>query len=126
MDRRAEILNDENQVKGGDEAERQTALAEYDICETPDEAAFDDLVSLAAQLCGTSSAAILFLDGERQWLQASLNLDDHSRACATALCARAVAHAPDINGVLGPTLPIGANFGGLGAGHFVHGMWLAG
>jgi len=87
-------LNDENQVKGGDEAERQTALAEYGICETPDEAAFDDLVSLAAQLCGTSSAAILFLDGERQWLQASLNLDDHSRACATALCARAVAHAP--------------------------------
>ena len=36
-----------------------------------------------------------------------------------------VAHAPGLNGVLGPTLPVGANFQGLGAGHFVHGIWVA-
>jgi peptide/nickel transport system substrate-binding protein len=37
----------------------------------------------------------------------------------------AVAHEPRINGVFGPTLPVGANFQGLGVGHFVHGMWVA-
>ena len=36
-----------------------------------------------------------------------------------------VASSPDVHGILGPTLPIGANFKGLGAGHYVHGMWLA-
>lgn len=36
-----------------------------------------------------------------------------------------VASSPDVRGVTGPTLPIGANFPGLGAGHFVHGLWLA-
>jgi peptide/nickel transport system substrate-binding protein len=37
-----------------------------------------------------------------------------------------VSHAPDINGILGPTLPHGAGFPGLGTGHYVHGMWRAG
>ena len=36
-----------------------------------------------------------------------------------------IASNPDVNGILGPTLPIGANFPGLGTGHYVHGMWLA-
>ncbi|HVM53370.1 MAG TPA: ABC transporter substrate-binding protein, partial [Acidimicrobiales bacterium] len=35
----------------------------------------------------------------------------------------AVAHKPDVHGVQGPTLPIGANFPGLGTGHYVHGIW---
>ena len=34
-----------------------------------------------------------------------------------------VAHQGGLNGVYGPTLPVGANFQGLGAGHFVHGIW---
>lgn len=37
----------------------------------------------------------------------------------------AIAHAPEINGLLGPTMPIGANFPGLGVGHWVTGMWLS-
>lgn len=38
----------------------------------------------------------------------------------------AVGSVPGINGVYGPTLPIGADFQGLGAGHFVHGIWREG
>jgi peptide/nickel transport system substrate-binding protein len=38
----------------------------------------------------------------------------------------AVGHHADIKGVLGPTIPRGANFPGLGTGHFVHGMWYGG
>jgi peptide/nickel transport system substrate-binding protein len=35
-----------------------------------------------------------------------------------------VAYAPNIHGLLGDTMPMGANFPGLGAGHFVTGMWV--
>ena len=87
-------MNDQNEEKGRDEAERQAVLIEYGIYEMPDEAIFDDLVSLAAQLCGTRSATLLFLDDERPWFKASHNLDDHNRAIAAALCARAMAQPP--------------------------------
>jgi peptide/nickel transport system substrate-binding protein len=30
----------------------------------------------------------------------------------------------NVHGILGPTLPMGANFPGLGAGHLVTGMWV--
>jgi peptide/nickel transport system substrate-binding protein len=36
-----------------------------------------------------------------------------------------VSHSPAVNGLLGPTMPVGANFPGLGTGHFVTGMWVA-
>jgi peptide/nickel transport system substrate-binding protein len=35
-----------------------------------------------------------------------------------------VAYSPNVHGLLGPTLPAGSNFPGLGAGHFVTGIWL--
>lgn len=92
MDRRAEILNEEDQDQ--DEAERRAALAEYGVFEIPDNTAFDDLLSLAADLCGTSSAAILFPEFGRHHFLASLNLDEQGRACASALCTRSMAQAP--------------------------------
>jgi peptide/nickel transport system substrate-binding protein len=36
----------------------------------------------------------------------------------------AIAHQTNVHGVQGPTLPAGANFPGLGTGHYVHGMWV--
>jgi peptide/nickel transport system substrate-binding protein len=36
----------------------------------------------------------------------------------------AVAYQSNVHGLLGPTMPSGANFPGLGAGHFVTGMWV--
>lgn len=36
-----------------------------------------------------------------------------------------VASTPEVNGLLGPTLPAGGNFPGLGAGHLVQGIWLS-
>lgn len=36
----------------------------------------------------------------------------------------AVAAKPNVHGLLGPTLPAGSNFPGLGAGHFVTGVWV--
>lgn len=36
----------------------------------------------------------------------------------------AVAYKPNVHGILGPTMPMGANFPGLGAGHWVTGVWV--
>jgi peptide/nickel transport system substrate-binding protein len=36
----------------------------------------------------------------------------------------AVAYKTSVHGLLGPTMPLGANFPGLGAGHFVTGVWV--
>jgi peptide/nickel transport system substrate-binding protein len=36
-----------------------------------------------------------------------------------------VSHRPEVNGLLGPTMPVCANFPGLGTGHYVAGIWLA-
>jgi peptide/nickel transport system substrate-binding protein len=36
----------------------------------------------------------------------------------------AIAYKPTVHGILGPTMPMGANFPGLGTGHFVTGVWL--
>jgi peptide/nickel transport system substrate-binding protein len=35
-----------------------------------------------------------------------------------------IAYKTNVHGLLGPTLPMGSNFPGLGAGHFVTGMWV--
>ncbi len=56
------------------EAERQAALLRYDILDTDFEAAYDDLVELAAHLCGTPIALVTLLDRDRQWFKASLGL----------------------------------------------------
>jgi peptide/nickel transport system substrate-binding protein len=36
----------------------------------------------------------------------------------------AIAYSPKVHGILGPTMPAGANFPGLGAGHWVTGVWV--
>jgi hypothetical protein len=36
----------------------------------------------------------------------------------------AIAYKPTVHGILGPTMPYGANFPGLGTGHYVTGVWV--
>jgi hypothetical protein len=57
-----------------DEAARLTALYQYQILDTPPEAAFDDLARLAAHVCATPIAAINLLDAERQWCKARVGV----------------------------------------------------
>ncbi|WP_336487936.1 putative bifunctional diguanylate cyclase/phosphodiesterase [Methylobacterium nigriterrae] len=58
------------------EAARLASLARCVILGTPPEAAFDRLAELAADMLGTPCAAISFIDGERQWLKASVGFGD--------------------------------------------------
>ena len=54
-----------------DEARARSLLA-HDILNTPPEAAFDDLVRLAAQVCATPSSFLTFLDDRRQFFKATV------------------------------------------------------
>jgi GAF domain-containing protein len=53
-----------------DEEARLAALDACAILDTVPEAAFEDLVELAHRVCGTSIAAISFIDSDRQWFKA--------------------------------------------------------
>lgn len=58
-----------------DEKIRLAALARYQILDSEAEAAFDDLVKLAAHICATPVALISFLDAERQWFKSRLGVE---------------------------------------------------
>jgi predicted signal transduction protein with EAL and GGDEF domain len=58
-----------------DEAARLASLMSYDILGTPPEAAFDDLVRLAAAITGTPMALVSLIDAGRQWFKATIGLD---------------------------------------------------
>ncbi len=64
-----------HQPSAPDEAARVAALYQYQILDTPPDAAFNDLVRLAAQLCATPIAAINLIDAERQWFKARVGFD---------------------------------------------------
>lgn len=56
------------------EAARLAALRQYEILDTPPEAAFDALTRLAARICGTPMAAFGLVDRERVWFKSEVGL----------------------------------------------------
>ena len=74
---------------------RCAAINQYDILDTPNEAGFDDIVSLAAAVCKTSFAAISFVCEERQWFKSELGLDVKETPVSISFCAYAI-RQPDI------------------------------
>ena len=77
------------------EPERLHALATFHILDTPPEAQFDDLTTLAAEICGTPIALVSLIDDRRQWFKSKVGIT----ACETprdwAFCAHAL-HEQDI------------------------------
>ena len=61
--------------KPANEPERLQALASYDILDTEREGAYDDIVRLASQICGTPVAVMGLVDAERVWLKAQVGGD---------------------------------------------------
>jgi PAS domain S-box-containing protein len=57
------------------EEARLTALLGYRILDTPPEQVFDDLVELAAVVCDTPVASIVFVDGKRSWMKAKRGVE---------------------------------------------------
>lgn len=73
-----------------DEAARQHALDRYHILDTLPEAAYDDIVQLASQLCGTPIALITLIDRDRQWFKARTGFDDSQTSRSVAVCDHAI------------------------------------
>jgi anti-sigma regulatory factor (Ser/Thr protein kinase) len=76
---------------GADEAGRLAALRRYRILDTEPEQAFDDLVLLASQVCGTPMALISLVDAHRQWFKARVGVSVAETSRDVAFCAHAIA-----------------------------------
>ncbi|ABD04902.1 diguanylate cyclase/phosphodiesterase with GAF sensor [Rhodopseudomonas palustris HaA2] len=72
------------------EQARLTALRRYDILDTPSEDCFDIFPRLVVRAIGVPSAVISFVDSERQWFKARINVTDQQTPRDIAFCAHAI------------------------------------
>jgi anti-sigma regulatory factor (Ser/Thr protein kinase) len=72
------------------EAVRLAALRRYRILDTEPEKAFDDLVMLASQICGTPIALISLVDADRQWFKARIGVTVTETARSISFCSHAI------------------------------------
>ena len=73
-----------------DEPARLRALRGLDVLDSLPEVAYDDIVRLAAELCGTPIALISLVDEDRVWFKAAYGLDAKETPRAFAFCAHAI------------------------------------
>jgi PAS domain S-box-containing protein len=74
------------------EAARLEALVAYGILDTPPEQAFDDLIELAAGICYTPVAAVVFVDADRAWLKAKRGVEVSEFPRDATLASEALKH----------------------------------
>ncbi|NBJ12250.1 bifunctional diguanylate cyclase/phosphodiesterase [Microvirga arsenatis] len=72
------------------DADRLAALRSFGILDTEPEAAFDDVVKLAAEICGAPVAAVNFIDRHRQWLKAAVGVDVRETPLDMSICIHAI------------------------------------
>lgn len=72
------------------ESERQAALERYQVLDTPEERAYDDIATLAAALMDVPIALVSLVDKERQWFKAHHGFEARETARTKSFCAWAV------------------------------------
>ncbi len=72
------------------EDRRLAALDALQVLDTGAETAFDDVVLLASQICGTPIALVSLVDADRQWFKARVGLDAPETPRSDAFCAHAI------------------------------------
>ncbi len=72
------------------EPARLEALRQYEILDTDEEGAFDDLTRIAAYICQTPIAIISLVDKDRQWFKARLGLGPSETSRDVAFCSHTI------------------------------------
>ena len=72
------------------ETARLNALRGLNILDSPRELAFDEVVDLAAKLCGTPISVINLIDAHRQWFKAETGLGVRETPLDTSICAHVI------------------------------------
>lgn len=73
-----------------DERERLAALHRYDVLDSAPERAYDDIVQLASQICGTPIAFVGFVDSDRVWHKARIDVPVEESPRDTSFCSHTI------------------------------------
>ena len=79
------------------ERQRLESLRRYRILDTLPEAAYDDIVRLARQVCGTPQAVMTFVAEDRQWFKAAEGIEGEETERGIAFCDVAIRRRQKIN-----------------------------
>ncbi len=74
----------------GDEHERLKALDDYGLFGSAPEPQFDEIVALAAQLCGVSSALLNLVGQDRNWFKSKFGIEGDSVERKNSFCGQAI------------------------------------
>jgi PAS domain S-box-containing protein len=77
-------------VLGPDGVNRTVAVRNLGLLDTPPEAAFDDVVLIAAQACHTPMASVGFIADGRHWFKAKMGFDQVEIPADLSICAYTV------------------------------------
>ncbi|MDR3689084.1 MAG: ATP-binding protein [Fimbriimonas sp.] len=72
------------------EAARLASLRQYELLDTVDEMAYDDLVVLAASVCKAPMACISLIDEDRQWLKSRIGIGFRDTDRDLSFCTHAI------------------------------------
>src|ERR1700734_2869938 len=78
------------------EADRLASLYAYGQLDTAPERDFDQIVALAAEICGTPMALVSLVDADRQWFKAHVGIDLAETPRSVSFCQYAIAGADDV------------------------------
>lgn len=73
-----------------DEARRLDALRRLGLLDSEPEPFIDEIVRMAAEVCGTPMAAVSLVDADRQWFKARIGIDCAETARDDAFCAHTI------------------------------------
>jgi diguanylate cyclase (GGDEF)-like protein len=73
-----------------DDDERLKTLHGFGILDTPAEAGYDDLLSIAAAICGAPMGTVSLVDADRQWFKARVGVQAQQTPRDIAFCAHTI------------------------------------
>jgi diguanylate cyclase (GGDEF)-like protein len=84
-------------LEGDDtEADRLASLYAYGELDTAAERDFDQIVGLAAEICGAPMALVSLVDADRQWFKARIGIDVAETPRSVSFCQHAIVGADDV------------------------------